>query len=248
MHHLTFSTVILTFMLTSSFNLFANDTTPLSRAKLMSLGKVQYKICGGCHGMDGKGNQYFAPALTNSPIANGPIYPLISVVIEGVAQSENNKWNAYMPAWAEVFSNNELASVITFIRNSLGNSAGDLVQPDNIKIAKILYKTIRETELPSGVKTCDFSIGHEPIRADNVTIIKVGENTKHRSNNAAVQYSPIITVIAKINGICKYVAKQNDGVKEKKDAPSIKHKPFTSQFEFEIYQNNFDEWVVIEVI
>jgi hypothetical protein len=214
----------------------------------MAVGKVQYKICGGCHGMDGRGTPLFAPPLTNSPIVNGPIYPLISAVIEGIPQSEGSTWDAYMPAWTGRFSDDELASVVTFIRNSLGNSVGDLAQPDNIKLAKNIYKAIRETELPSGAKTCDYSIRHEPIRADNVTIIKVGEFTKQRSNNTAIQYYPVITVRAIVNGICKYVDRLNTGVKEKKNAASIKHKPFTGEFEFEVYQNNFDEWIVIEVI
>lgn len=248
MQNLTFRIVIFAFMLSSSFNLFAGDTTPLSKTRLMALGKVQYKVCAGCHGIDGKGTQYFAPALTNSAIATGSIYPLISVVIEGIEQSENNTWDAYMPAWSAALNNNELASVITFIRNSLGNSVGDLVQPDNIGLAKSIYKAIRETALPPGLKTCDFFINQAPIRANNVKIIKVGEYKKRRSNNTAVQYYPVISVIAEVNGICKYIDKQNAGVEEEKAAPSIKRKSFTSKFEFEVYQNNFDDWVVIEII
>lgn len=224
----------------SSFNIFASDSKLLSKDILMNQGQAQYKLCAGCHGLNGEGTHNFAPALTNSPIVNGSIYPLISAVIGGIAQSKGNKWDAYMPAWSGVFSNEKLASVVTFIRNSLGNSTGDLVQPDTIATVIFKYNAIKEAELPYGVKTCNYSMIDEPIKADNVSIIKIGESRKYNSKFNGVKYYPVITVTAKVSGTCKKFDYKSEGAKEK-------YKYFASEFKFAIYQSDFEGWIVKEV-
>lgn len=232
--------IILALTFGSSFNIFASDSKALSKDILMNQGQAQYKLCAGCHGMDGEGTHNFAPALSNSSIVNGSIYPLISAVVGGIAQSKDNKWDAYMPAWSGVFSNERLASVITFIRNSLGNSTGDLVQPDTIATVIFIYNAIKQAELPYNVKTCDSSMIDEPIKADNVSVIKIRKSRKYNSKTKGVKYSPVIIVSARVSGICKNIDNKTDGIKEK-------YKYFISEFEFAIYQSNFKRWTVKEI-
>jgi len=38
-----------------------------------------------------------------------------------------------MPAWKNTLSDTDIAAVITFERNGLGNSVGDMVQPSQVK-------------------------------------------------------------------------------------------------------------------
>ncbi len=240
MYHHVFMAIVLALMSGISFDIFASDSKPLSKDMLMNQGRVQYKLCSGCHGLDGEGTQNFAPALSNSPIVNGPMYPLISAVIGGIAQSKGNKWDAYMPAWSGVLSHERLASVITYIRNSLGNSTGDLVQPVTIVTVVFIYNAIKQAELPYDVKTCNYSMIDEPIKADNVSIIKIEKFGKYNSKPKGVEYSPVIAVTARVSGICKNFDNKGDGAKEK-------YKRFISEFEFAIYKSDFERWTVKEV-
>jgi cytochrome c oxidase subunit 2 len=38
-----------------------------------------------------------------------------------------------MPAWKAVLNDTDIASVITFERNGLGNAVGDMLQPSQVK-------------------------------------------------------------------------------------------------------------------
>ncbi|GAB2905026.1 hypothetical protein GCM10027093_48640 [Paraburkholderia jirisanensis] len=96
-------------------------------------GKVYAANCAVCHQPNGKGAGQF-PALDGSKIANGPIAQHVSIVLKGK--------NA-MPSWAPTLNDVEIASVITFERNSWGNHTGDVLQPKQIADA-------RNGKLPEG--------------------------------------------------------------------------------------------------
>jgi cytochrome c oxidase subunit 2 len=103
-------------------------------AELMERGgKVYAQNCAVCHQPTGKGGGAF-PALDGSKIANGPIAQHVSLVLKGK--------NA-MPSWGPVLSDVEIASVITFERNSWGNHTGDILQPLQVVDA-------RNGKLPAG--------------------------------------------------------------------------------------------------
>ncbi|WP_118180823.1 cytochrome c oxidase subunit II [Paraburkholderia phosphatilytica] len=88
--------------------------------------KVYMANCAVCHQPTGKGAGAF-PALDGSKIANGPIANHVSIVLHGK--------NA-MPSWAPTLSDVEIASVITFERNSWGNHTGDILQPRQVADAR----------------------------------------------------------------------------------------------------------------
>lgn len=96
-------------------------------------GKVYAANCAVCHQPTGKGAGAF-PALDGSKVANGPLAEHVSIVLKGK--------NA-MPAWAPTLNDVEIASVITFERNSWGNHTGDILQPKQIADA-------RNGRLPAG--------------------------------------------------------------------------------------------------
>jgi cytochrome c oxidase subunit 2 len=103
-------------------------------AELMERGgKVYASNCAVCHQPTGKGAGVF-PALDGSKIANGPIADHVSIVLKGK--------NA-MPSWAPTLNDVEIASVITFERNSWGNHTGDILQPKQVLDA-------RNGKLPEG--------------------------------------------------------------------------------------------------
>ena len=95
-------------------------------AELMEVGEQVYvENCATCHELDGAGQGSTYPALAGSEIANGPIEAQMDRVLNGVADTE-------MQAWAPQLSDLEIASVITYERNSFGNETADLVQPITI--------------------------------------------------------------------------------------------------------------------
>jgi cytochrome c oxidase subunit II len=98
--------------------------------------KVYAANCAVCHQPTGKGAGDF-PALDGSKVANGPIAEHVSIVLHGK--------NA-MPSWAPTLNDVEIASVITFERNSWGNHMGDLLQPRQVADA-------RNGKLPEGGAT-----------------------------------------------------------------------------------------------
>ena len=93
--------------------------------ELMEHGKTVYIQCIACHGPDGKGIPPHFPPLTGSEITIGPLDAHIDIVMNGKA-------NTTMQAFKVQLSDVDIASVITYERNALGNSVGDLVQPSEI--------------------------------------------------------------------------------------------------------------------
>ncbi|MDP9108863.1 MAG: cytochrome c oxidase subunit II [Pseudomonadota bacterium] len=91
--------------------------------------KVFTANCAACHQANGKGVPGAFPALDGDPVVNGPRAPQIDILLNG----KNNK----MPAWKGVLSDTEIASVITYTRNSWSNKAAEnIVQPAEVLAAR----------------------------------------------------------------------------------------------------------------
>lgn len=101
------------------------DLNDLSREQLMANGAAVYlKNCVSCHQIDGAGAPGDYPALRGSAKVNAGVDPLIGFLQAGTSK---------MPSFAKL-KDNELAAVITYIRNApeLGNKVGDEIQPKAI--------------------------------------------------------------------------------------------------------------------
>ena len=95
---------------------------------LVANGKTVYeKNCAVCHQANGAGLPPAFPAMTGSKVATGPIEGHLNMILNG---------KNVMPAWKALLNDVEIASVIAYERNALGNSAGDIIQPSAVKAAR----------------------------------------------------------------------------------------------------------------
>jgi len=92
-------------------------------------GEVYKKNCAACHQAEGQGIPGVFPAITGSAVATGDVAKHIDIGINGVTGTA-------MAAFGPQLSDVELAAVITYQRNALGNSVGDMVQPSDIAAAR----------------------------------------------------------------------------------------------------------------
>lgn len=92
----------------------------------MAQGEAIYnRMCVACHQAGGAGLAPAFPALAGSSVVNGDLTDNIELLVYGVPGTA-------MASFARQLSPVELASVVTYIRNSFGNSTGDLVQPADV--------------------------------------------------------------------------------------------------------------------
>jgi len=101
-----------------------------SMQDLLAKGETVYQAnCAACHGPTGAGIPGVFPAMTNSPVVTGDAAGHLDIVLNG-------KSGTAMAAYKGQLSDVDIAAVITFERNSLGNSVGDTVQPSAVKNAR----------------------------------------------------------------------------------------------------------------
>jgi cytochrome c oxidase subunit 2 len=107
-----------------------------SKDELLAKGKEVYeKQCLVCHQADGQGLPPAFPALKGSKIVTGPLLsPEGKIIADShVDRVMNGKAGTAMQAFKSTLTDVELAAVITYERNALGNSVGDMIQPAQIK-------------------------------------------------------------------------------------------------------------------
>ena len=108
----------------------ASATQTWTMDDLMAKGEAVYNTnCSACHQASGAGIPGVFPAITGSAYAAGPVADHIGIVIDGVKGTA-------MQAFGAQLSDVDLAAVVTFERNGLGNSAGDMVQPSDVAAAR----------------------------------------------------------------------------------------------------------------
>ena len=101
-----------------------------SMQDLMARGETVYQAnCAACHGATGAGIPGAFPAMTGSPVVIGDAAGHVDIVVNGKAGTA-------MAAFKAQLNDVDIAAVITFERNSFGNSVGDMVQPSTIKNAR----------------------------------------------------------------------------------------------------------------
>ncbi len=98
--------------------------------ELMKHGEQVYAAsCAACHLPTGAGLPGTFPAITGSPVATGPIDAHLALVLNG-------KPGTAMAAFGAQLSDADIASVVTYQRNALGNSAGDMVTPADVAASR----------------------------------------------------------------------------------------------------------------
>ena len=127
----------------------------LTKAQLMAEGKKGYLAhCAACHQTNGLGIPGTFPPLaagksfsaseamltplaergfyTDGKIVEGPLGQHIDIVLRGIPGTP-------MTAFGAQIDNATIAAIVTFERNSFGNHAGEIVQPDAIAAARAAH-------------------------------------------------------------------------------------------------------------
>jgi cytochrome c oxidase subunit 2 len=108
-----------------------------TKEDLIANGKTVYeKNCAVCHQITGSGLPPAFPPLTGSKIANGPIFGADGKYLKDSHLDRVLNGVRVMPSWKALLNDTEIASVITYERNALGNSVGDVLQPSQVKAAR----------------------------------------------------------------------------------------------------------------
>src|ERR1035437_5551184 len=95
-------------------------------------------ICGLCHNNDGSGKPGQAPPFVGSEWALGSPNRMIRIPLAGLAgpvQVNGQPWNLAMPAMGAALPDDDLASVLTYIRQSWGNKAS-AITPEQVKAVR----------------------------------------------------------------------------------------------------------------
>lgn len=106
---------------------------------LLAKGKAVYeKNCAVCHQASGAGLPPAFPAITGSKISLGAIYGADGKYLPDSHMDRLLNGKGVMPAWKALLNDVEIASVITYTRQALGNAAtvDPIVQPAQVKAAR----------------------------------------------------------------------------------------------------------------
>ena len=111
-------------------------------ADLMAEGKKSYMmICVACHQPTGMGLPGVFPPLTKSPYVNGSAERFAAIILKGNAGPftvDGKPFNQIMPGQEAMLTDEKIASIMTFVRASFGNSAAS-VTPDVVAAARKKY-------------------------------------------------------------------------------------------------------------
>lgn len=97
--------------------------------------------CSACHNSDGKGINQLAAGLNNNPsLQSASAASLITTVLQGGrgAVTLDNPTSGAMPSFAWKLSDQQVASTLTYIRNTWGNAAPAVTADDVAKVRKDL--------------------------------------------------------------------------------------------------------------
>jgi len=92
----------------------------------MRAGRDGYEInCAACHGRDGKGSSLFPPLAGNANVLQVRDNTIVRVVLAGTrgAATVGAPTAPAMPSLGWKLSNNQVADILTYVRNNWGNSA-----------------------------------------------------------------------------------------------------------------------------
>ncbi|MDX1915378.1 MAG: cytochrome c oxidase subunit II [Methylophilus sp.] len=117
----------------------AGEVKEMTKEDLIAQGKTVYeKYCAACHQVTGAGLPPAFPALTGSKIATGSIFGADGKYLKDSHLDRVLNGKNVMPPWKSTLNDTEIAAVITYERNALGNNAAtdNVVQPTQVKAAR----------------------------------------------------------------------------------------------------------------
>ncbi len=116
------------------------DTGPVPKEALaayMAKGaKIYSAKCNGCHGADAKGNGSTFPSLAGTPWPIGETERFAMIILNGLeGPIDDGKTYGVMPPQGIGMTAEDLAGIMTYVRNNFGNSTGDVVTVEMAKAA-----------------------------------------------------------------------------------------------------------------
>ena len=116
------------------------STTPAATGidpAVMELGKAQFMTCAACHGANGEGVNQLGPPIAQSEWVTGPVENLVRIQLRGLQGPITVNGIEYKPAAPmgplSFQTDEQIAAVLTYVRNSFGNSAS-AVTPDMVAV------------------------------------------------------------------------------------------------------------------
>ena len=82
--------------------------------------------CAACHGSDGLGSEAAIPPLAGSSWVTGPEFRSILTVLHGLRgpiEVNGNNFELEMPGFAPILSDEDVASVLTYVRRRFGKAS-----------------------------------------------------------------------------------------------------------------------------
>jgi quinoprotein glucose dehydrogenase len=112
----------------------SNSSAAAVDPAVMKTGRTQFIVCGACHGQNGEGTAA-GPPLAGSEWVTGPAENLIRIQLRGLqgpitVKGQNYNFPAGMAPLAYQ-TDDQIAAVLTYVRNSFGNTAPP-VNPDQV--------------------------------------------------------------------------------------------------------------------
>ncbi|MES2501150.1 MAG: cytochrome c oxidase subunit II [Pseudomonadota bacterium] len=117
----------------------AGEIKEMTKEDLVAQGKGVYeKNCAVCHQVSGAGLPPAFPAMTGSAIALGPVFGADGKYLKDGHLDRLLNGKGVMPAWKATLNDTEIAAVITYERQALGNTAtvDPIVQPAQVQAAR----------------------------------------------------------------------------------------------------------------
>jgi mono/diheme cytochrome c family protein len=113
----------------------SSNSEPPDQSTMKAGAQIYADECSGCHTPNGKGTPGLFPSLNGTPmVQQDDATTLIRVVLRGALSVATNQapTGPEMPAFGWILNDDQVADVLTYIRNSWGNSAS-AVDPAKIK-------------------------------------------------------------------------------------------------------------------
>jgi len=105
-------------------------------------GKAIYEqTCLPCHQADAGGVPGMNPPLRKSPYVQGAPDRLIGIILKGLNEGVEIDGDTYsnpMPAFGGVLKDQEIADVLSYLRNHFGNKAGPINKPQVSRIREAM--------------------------------------------------------------------------------------------------------------
>jgi mono/diheme cytochrome c family protein len=99
---------------------------------MADLGKTYFsQNCVQCHQVTGSGVPNIYPPLAGSEFVNGGSRRLGMILLKGLqgpVTVEGHQFNGAMPPWGTTLTDKKIAAILTYVRQSFGNTAGPISQ------------------------------------------------------------------------------------------------------------------------